>query len=67
MQMLVVPPFSGLLAKDITFLFDAFIHRNIFVIEPVNERKTSQIAIHAPFDTGRSGYYNIPNFWMDGI
>lgn len=25
------------------------------------------IAIHAPFDTGRSGYYNIPNMWRDGM
>lgn len=25
------------------------------------------IAIHAPFDTGRSGYYNIPRFWRDGV
>lgn len=25
------------------------------------------IAIHAPFDTGRSSYYNIPKFWRDGM
>lgn len=25
------------------------------------------IAIHAPFDTGRSGYYNIPKLWRDGM
>lgn len=25
------------------------------------------IAIHAPFETSRSGYYNIPNFWRDGM
>ncbi|MCQ2185615.1 MAG: translocation/assembly module TamB domain-containing protein [Bacteroidales bacterium] len=25
------------------------------------------IAIHAPFDTGRRGYYNIPNLWRDGM
>jgi hypothetical protein len=25
------------------------------------------IAIHAPWDTGKSGYYNIPNFWKDGV
>lgn len=25
------------------------------------------VAIHAPFDTGRAGYYNIPNFWKDGL
>lgn len=25
------------------------------------------IAIHAPYDTGRSGYYNIPDFWRDGV
>lgn len=25
------------------------------------------IAIHAPYDTGRSGYYNIPKFWRDGV
>lgn len=25
------------------------------------------IAIHAPYDTGRSGYYNIPRFWRDGM
>lgn len=24
------------------------------------------IAIHAPYDTGKSGYYNIPNFFKDG-
>lgn len=25
------------------------------------------VAIHAPFETGRPGYYNIPNFWRDGL
>lgn len=25
------------------------------------------IAIHAPYDTGRMGYYNIPNMWRDGL
>lgn len=25
------------------------------------------VAIHAPYDTGRTGYYNIPNFWLDGL
>lgn len=25
------------------------------------------IAIHAPFDTGLPGYYNIPNFWKNGM
>lgn len=25
------------------------------------------IAIHAPYDTGRSGYYNIPKLWRDGM
>lgn len=25
------------------------------------------VAIHAPFETGRSGYYNIPNFWRNGL
>ncbi|MCQ2153734.1 MAG: BamA/TamA family outer membrane protein [Bacteroidales bacterium] len=25
------------------------------------------VALHAPYDTGRSGYYNIPNFWKDGL
>lgn len=25
------------------------------------------IAIHAPYDTGKSGYYNIRNWWKDGI
>lgn len=25
------------------------------------------VAIHAPYDTGRKGYYNIPNFWNDGL
>ncbi len=25
------------------------------------------VAIHAPYDTGRAGYYNIPNFWKDGL
>ena len=24
------------------------------------------LAIHAPYDTGKSGYYNIPNLWRDG-
>ena len=24
------------------------------------------LAIHAPYDTGKSGYYNIPNLWKDG-
>lgn len=24
-------------------------------------------AIHAPFKTGKSGYYNIPNVWRDGM
>lgn len=25
------------------------------------------VAIHAPYDTGRVGYYNISNFWKDGL
>lgn len=25
------------------------------------------VAIHAPYDTGRSGYYNIPDFWRNGL
>ena len=25
------------------------------------------IALHAPYDTGKSGYYNIPRFWKDGV
>lgn len=25
------------------------------------------IAIHAPYDTGKSGYYNIPKFYKDGV
>ncbi|MDO5322036.1 MAG: translocation/assembly module TamB domain-containing protein [Bacteroidia bacterium] len=25
------------------------------------------VAIHAPYDTGRAGYYNIPSFWKDGL
>ncbi len=25
------------------------------------------VAIHAPYDTGKSGYYNIPHFWKDGV
>ena len=25
------------------------------------------VAIHAPYDTGRDGYYNIPSFWQDGL
>ena len=25
------------------------------------------VAIHAPYDTGRAGYYNIPKFWPDGM
>ena len=25
------------------------------------------VAIHAPFDTERTGYYNIPKFWRDGL
>ena len=25
------------------------------------------VAIHAPYDTGRDGYYNIPGFWQDGL
>ena len=25
------------------------------------------VAIHAPYDTGKSGYYNIPRFWKDGV
>lgn len=24
------------------------------------------LAIHAPYDTGKSGYFNIPNIWKDG-
>ena len=24
------------------------------------------VALHAPYDTGKSGYYNIPKFW-DGL
>ena len=25
------------------------------------------IGIHAPYDTGKKGYYNIPKFWRDGV
>ena len=25
------------------------------------------VAIHAPYNTGKSGYYNIPHFWKDGV
>ena len=25
------------------------------------------VAIHAPYETGKSGYYNIPRFWKDGV
>lgn len=25
------------------------------------------IALHAPFETSRKGYYNIPHFWKDGV
>lgn len=25
------------------------------------------IALHAPYDTGKSGYYNIRKFWSDGV
>lgn len=25
------------------------------------------VAVHAPYDTGRAGYFNIPNFWKDGL
>ena len=25
------------------------------------------IALHAPYDTGKSGYYNIRTFWKDGV
>ena len=25
------------------------------------------IAIHAPYETSKSGYYNIENFWKDGV
>lgn len=25
------------------------------------------IALHAPYDTGKSGYYNIRHFWKDGV
>lgn len=25
------------------------------------------IALHAPYNTGKTGYYNIPNFWKDGL
>ncbi len=25
------------------------------------------VAVHAPYDTGRTEYYNIPNFWKDGL
>ena len=24
------------------------------------------LALHAPYDTGKSGYFNIPNLWNDG-
>lgn len=29
--------------------------------------KLNGVAIHAPYDTGRAGYYNIPSFWKDGL
>ncbi|MBR4590454.1 MAG: BamA/TamA family outer membrane protein [Bacteroidaceae bacterium] len=25
------------------------------------------IGLHAPYDTGKKGYYNIPKFWRDGV
>lgn len=25
------------------------------------------VAVHAPYDTGKSGYYNIRKFWRDGV
>lgn len=38
-----------------------------FVFQSIVARLDLGIAIHAPYDTGKSGYYNIPNFFKDGM
>lgn len=38
-----------------------------FVFQSIVARLDLGIAIHAPYDTGKAGYYNIPNFFKDGM
>ena len=38
-----------------------------FVFQTLVVRMDLGIALHAPYDTGRTGYYNITDFWKDGI
>lgn len=60
--------FSGGLSHDFfngTALGTGFGIR--FVFQSLVVRLDMGIALHAPYDTGKSGYYNIPNFWKDGV
>ena len=38
-----------------------------FVFQNIVLRLDTGIAIHCPYDTGITSYYNIPSFWEDGI
>ena len=38
-----------------------------FVFQSIVARLDLGIAIHAPYDTGKAGYYNIPHFFKDGM
>lgn len=38
-----------------------------FVYQSLVVRLDLGIALHAPYDTGKSGFYNIPSFWKDGV
>lgn len=38
-----------------------------FVFQSIVARLDLGIAIHAPYDTGKPGYYNIPHFFKDGM
>lgn len=38
-----------------------------FVYQTLVLRFDLGIALHAPYDTGKSGYLNIPNIWKDGL
>ncbi|MCQ2074183.1 MAG: BamA/TamA family outer membrane protein [Bacteroidaceae bacterium] len=60
--------FSGGLSHDFlngTALGTGFGVR--FVFQSLVVRLDMGIALHAPYDTGKSGYYNIPSFWKDGV
>lgn len=59
------PPASGGELKASTFLKDIALGTGVglrFDISMLVLRADLGIGIHAPYDTGKSGYYNMPSF-----